>query len=625
MPTFSPGYVEPGTFVEVELQNVPQPVAPLFVTALIGTTSLDKPVTKSLVRNSVAGFNFSVNTDGTITTGVADADETDRRDILEAVAADVTSTDRIIDELGIEWLNGANEAWVSVTATAKDYIEWAANYTVTATSAPGGATAFVFAGEPGSGLPIEISRVTSEPSFTGSTAVTVVDGTHTLTVNRTVGVFTFQLDGTAAVTVTAGGEFNVPTVTPQFRIKVDIAALTAAIVAAGDVDGNYIDGNVVSTNGPTAGTTGSGVLAGTGTKYTSFYHKLKDATDLAAQRFDDIRSLQSFNGDVTSTSGTDALSFGAVPYFRQGGSTIVSVPLRDILIDPTNGFDLTVDAGYVSAVEEALTRLEDVSDVSCVIVLSPTETASAGNFRPGILNAVKSHVLTMSSVTNAKPRMALLGARAGTTTESVFTTAATTLHTNRVVYIAPATATITLNGVTKTANGSSIAAAISGILSNPAFNAGEPISGKAITAFDDVPDPFTRTQKNRIGGIFGTTIIEKQGGAPIIRHFLTTDQTSALTAEAKITRIEIDVRRSLKQSLDSTLINTRLLNGQTIGTAKSIIGLILGQKISDQVINEFNITKIAKNATEPRQLDVEVAIRPVFDLNWIFLKATFTV
>jgi len=90
-----------------------------------------------------------------------------------------------------------------------------------------------------------------------------------------------------------------------------------------------------------------------------------------------------------------------------------------------------------------------------------------------------------------------------------------------------------------------------------------------------------------------------------------------------VTRIEIDVRRTLKDALDKTLINTRLVNGSTIGTARSIIGLILSQKVNANIINAFQITKIAKNSVDPRQLDVELAIQPTFDLNYIFIRATF--
>lgn len=455
----------------------------------------------------------------------------------------------------------------------------------------------------------------------------------------------FYGDGTAkdfAVTAsqTANGgdiviEFNLknvesPTVNDFFKLRVnatDLLPLLDAITASPAATAiNYIN---VSVAGPAIGYDADTVDPGTpvigtgadtaGTRYTVEYRRIKTVADLEPLTFDNVRDLQDFHGAIDSSTGVDALSFGAVPYFRQGGGPVIAVPLRDNVIDPTSGFDLSVDAEYVSAVEEALEKLEDVEEVTMVIPLSPTET---GTFRPGILSNVKSHVLRMSTLTERKPRMAILGARANTTDQDVFINNAKALKSNRLIYVAPATATLTTSGVTKLCDGSTIAAAIAGVNSDPNVDAGAPLEVQ-ITAFDDIPDPFTRTQKNRIGEINGVTIIEKKSGTPKVRHFLTTDLTSSLTAEGKVTRIEIDVRRSLQTALDNILINTRFVDGQTIGTASSIIGLILNQKIESRIINDFRIDKAQRNAAEPRQLDVELSIRPVFNLNWIFIQATF--
>jgi len=359
-----------------------------------------------------------------------------------------------------------------------------------------------------------------------------------------------------------------------------------------------------------------------GVSYTLAYGKPKTSVDFDVRRWDDVNALQNFHGAIDASTGTDYLSLGAVPYFGAGGGPAFAVPLKDkaitgISTDP----DLTNDAGYVEAVRQALELLENNVEVACVIVLSPTEPAGNGNFRPDILNYVKSHCINMSSTSKRKPRMAVLGAVANETNETVFIGAAQALATNRVVYLAPATATLNAGGRTFTVDGSTLAAGLAGIMSRPDINAGEPISGKPFDMFSDVPDPFTETQKNRMAAA-GITVIERQNGATKVRHFLTTDPSDVLLSEAKVTRIEIDYRKTIVQALDAVMINTRF-TPTAIGTVKSIIGQISDSKVTAQIINDYRIVKVAVNSIEPRQLDVEIAIQPTLDLNWIFIQATF--
>jgi hypothetical protein len=48
-------------------------------------------------------------------------------------------------------------------------------------------------------------------------------------------------------------------------------------------------------------------------------------------------------------------------------------------------------------------------------------------------------------------------------------------------------------------------------------------------------------------------------------------------------------------------------------------------KKAAQIFTDYKITKLARNGTDPRQLDVEMAIMPVFPLTWIYINATFTI
>ena len=573
-------YLEPGTYVEVKNQVTPPALTPGFVTAIIGTTSTDKPVTKVLTRDT--------------TTLSA---KTLRRDTLDTT---VTSVESMVDEFGVTYIKDQDWSWLNVSSTA--YVSMGANFV--STNPISGVTFMPFDG----------------PSLNGGgvTPITSVDGTQTL-------VYTF-----AGNTLTWGGGAPLA------------LSLGSGVYELTDVATKKIRVSVETTQLPTSGTTTDAVTVSTlgplvGVDYTVSYHKAKTSTDLDPAIFDDLTSLQEFHGAVLDDSVTypevsnaEALSIGAEPYFAAGGGSVVVVPVRDKKIDAASGWDIynasasIANAAWVGAVVEALVKLEDEAAVSCVIVLSPTEKSSTtGNYREGIYSAVISHLNRMNSLTEGKPRMAILGARANTTNEKTYEESAAFGTNENIVYLAPATASKAISGYTKLLNGATIASGLAGICSTPDYNAGEPITGKPMTMFDSITDPFSgRLQRNRVAQA-GVTLIETQDSQPVVRHFLTTNQTSILTGEAKVTRIKIDTRRTIRQTLNATVINRRLVDGETIALVNSLIGMVLNQKIRDQVINAFNIKSVAVDPIDARQLNVKVEIKPTFDLNYILVEETF--
>jgi len=635
--TFAPGYVRPGTYVEVQYQQVPNAIVPPFVTALVGRTASYKPATTVLVRNAATSTGVYADSNNLITTAV-DADETIRRDLIDTyddVAVDsngdlvVTS---LLDSLGSGHIKGSSEEWVTyntgTSAADKVYVEWVAKYY----PAPSGANDEVFCGGMADGRFVSIAGVTQEDQEVQGTAfadqtteISAADGLHSLTLALAGTVYTLTWDAETPVTGLSTDTTVSEHVFSSIKVLIDGSKFPANL----GTGSTFYDAVTVSTAGPASGTgvtTGAYSVSTHGVEYTVYYGKPKGTDDFVVQRFDDLATLQNFHGAIVSTTGTDYLSLGATPYFQAGGGPVYAVPLRDkaitnISTDP----DLTNDSGYVEAVRQALVLLENEPSVSCVVVLSPSEVAGNGNFRPAILGLVKSHCINMSSVTNtAKDRMGILGGVANETNETVFISAAEALDINRMVYVCPATAALSAGGFTFVCDGSTISAGLAGILSNPGIDAGEPISGKPFDMFDSITDSFTETQKNRMAAA-GVCIIETVGGATSVRHFLSTDPSNPLLAEAKVTRIEIDVRRSLKTACDAVLINTRYVPGQTLGTLRTVVGNVLDTKRNANIIVDYKINKVAINPVEPRQLDVDVAIAPTFDNNWIYIKATFQV
>jgi hypothetical protein len=493
------------------------------------------------------------------------------------------------------------------------------------------ATDKLFAGAAGDdNTVIQLARGTADEQFATPASVTPT------TLSEGVGhVITLTFDGATTYTVTLDGGTPIVMVSPTAGTFVE-GALTGAGLFAGEIawarvnvdamsamitTGTTYTNNIqVITRGPRIGTAVTGVdQEAYGGVYAMEYNVKKTIADFVPALFDNHADVKTYHGAITDAMSTDYLSWGSKPYFDMGGNTVYIVPLKDYSILGTGYeiYDLSTDGGYQAAIEDALELLKDIPEVTCVLPLAPVEK----NYRPGIVNAVKNHVNQMSSTVNNKPRISILGARSGNTFESTIKDAVQYIKDRRFVYPSISTATKTIDSFTKTCNGATIASSIAGLLSS-GIDAGTPISGKTITAFDSITDPFTRTQKDRLGEVYGACVIENQGGVPTIVHFLSTDTTDTLTSEAKVAVIETDIRNTLTSALNKLIINTRF-TPQTIGTVSSLIGMLLAQKTTIGVIEDFKIVSVVRNTTEARQLDVKLQVLPMLDVNWLYIDMQF--
>lgn len=279
-----------------------------------------------------------------------------------------------------------------------------------------------------------------------------------------------------------------------------------------------------------------------------------------------------------------------------------------------NGFLYVVQAKEDTTTEftAALDRIKDVDNAYALVVLKGMTTGNA------LLATIKTHVDSQSSTLGRHERIALIGAPVNQVLFTTFSSVATGLNDPRVVYVSPGEVKREIDGVIRSLDGSYLAAAIAGIITNPVFDAGEPISGKPIAGFSDVVDPFLRSEKNSMAAN-GVLIIEKQGGIPTVRHALSTAPANIIDAEVKVTRIKDDIINTLRINLQRAFINTRNVGPETLSAVKAFIKLLLDSKTTQRVINSFESLDVSTNISDPRQIDVSFKIKPTFDINYIFV------
>jgi len=282
-------------------------------------------------------------------------------------------------------------------------------------------------------------------------------------------------------------------------------------------------------------------------------------------------------------------------------------------------FDLTDEAGLLTALQQVLAKLELLD----AWVIIPCFPAIIGGINASLVPVIDAHVAAMRDIATQKWRVALLGAQQGTDTgtnpETKYINTATAMGSNALGVVAPSTAVYTYNGLDFTLDGWSIAAAVAGVMTNPVYGAGEPIAGKNLVGFSSIKDVFNTTQKNTMGTA-GVLMIDNEIGVPAIIQDLTTDQSNAVNSQFKFTRAADYVAKSLRLILRKLYINTNNLGDATMSNIGSSIKMILQQMVWLHIINDFSDPQVAKNGSDPRQVDVVVSIQLVPDVTWIYVN-----
>ena len=176
---------------------------------------------------------------------------------------------------------------------------------------------------------------------------------------------------------------------------------------------------------------------------------------------------------------------------------------------------------------------------------------------------LKSHCESMSTPEARKEREFIMGdapadfatgghdAIGDTTTDPSYIYRATAYDTKRAIYIAPTKVYRTDgSGNTMHLDANYAACAMAGaILSKNNVRSNIPQTGKQLVGFTIENEKWTDTEKDYMGG-YGVCILESRANVVTVRHALTTDVSSAETAEDSVVQQENMVKRSLRTGLE---------------------------------------------------------------------------
>lgn len=616
MPSFTNFYVEPGVYIKV--QNVPAPnvTGNLFIPIFVGLGRKEYDITANITRG--------VTVEDLLT------------DESQVVVVDILS---VTDGNGKVYLKGSDYSLVQ--AGNAYYVNW--NLPVTLTS----------------------NAVTPDSFPVGSKDLKLT------------------IDGiTQDVVFPAGGPYTandiVGFINPLFAPAVPASAVAGQVVLTGT---NYIyieiSGSAIADFGWVAGQQVISYEPPAGEGYIAVYKRMKFSTEYIPKMFSGLSDVYAeygayaipndvADGTIDTPDAVNVLNDGLANFVNtvklgyyvkitdgtgkgqirvvtaiNSASQLVVAPNWTSPVDTSSVY--SVFDGPFSEISIAMTIAQAHGSIFWIGSQSEDDIVDDNNFRLAIDNTkelvsgfqgwdlvylkgvdvnesmvayIKNYIDQMNGVVTKQERKALFGVKASLPSYLDVVALTTGIKSSRIGVVANPFARINSLGQL---DGSYIASAIAGIECNPNYDSGEPISGKTLL-FDYIDDPFLRGEKRLMGGS-GAIVIEKQGTDYKILHYLSTKVDDVIDSELKIIKQIDDLKKTLRNTMEATLINIRITNGgkNIKAIANSFINLILSEKVNAGSIAGYKNVTIDFDPADPRQLDIGFEFLPTFDLNWIYI------
>jgi hypothetical protein len=325
--------------------------------------------------------------------------------------------------------------------------------------------------------------------------------------------------------------------------------------------------------------------------------------------------------DVTSqyiiTDVNDnSISMGMQVGFDTGASVFIGSQYADDIFNDTN-------------IKAAIDALEQ--DVSGLRPYTLVLMRGLGSTEVGPIAYLKQHCLTMSNVINNKWRQFCVGLAQGNEDYLDFIALGTGTDTDRGVILSNTSITRDFGFGVVQLDGSYFAAAHGGLICRNE-EASIPLLHRSISAAFDVArynDPFLEVEKNLMAAA-GITIYERQGVDLICRDALNTDMGTILSQETKLTRSKDYVSNFLTQALNASLVGQRFITSGSgreniLVQAKSLLDFLFADLLARGTITKVLNVSVKQDAIDPRQLDITADIYLTTDVKWVYILAGFGV
>lgn len=303
------------------------------------------------------------------------------------------------------------------------------------------------------------------------------------------------------------------------------------------------------------------------------------------------------------------ISLGAQLCFSSGARSIYTVQVKKAGSTPT-----------VDEYNEALNKIKTEAGVWRIIPM---------DLSTDIVNAVRSHVLTLSTVEERMERTALYSIPYSQSltppTEfagdngvlSVIGGFTSSIANKRIVVPYPDTASkILSDGVKRDLNGPYLMAALAGAEQAQAIY--KSMTRSSIGSFYELKGvKMTRTQKNQLAER-GVLVLEQESinGDVTVRHQLSTDMSTTQSREMSLLHIQDYCSKSLRKTLEQ-YIGRRNIDFDFIQMLKGSVENALSIFVKNNIIVSYEIGDIYQDEENPDAIIVGISVRPPYPCNYI--------
>lgn len=323
-----------------------------------------------------------------------------------------------------------------------------------------------------------------------------------------------------------------------------------------------------------------------------------------------------------------------------GGSLVLENGSPSVILVQASGSTYNY-AGYTAAID----KLKKKSNIEQIVILFPSGSVSRAQ-QETLLTYAISHIAQMNTV--GRERGLICGSPStyftsdgfdvigDTSTIPSYVYRATVLKNQNIVYVAPSRAQRTApDGVTMMElDGNFIAAAVAGVqCAQPKRST--PISGQVVAGLSIIDEKWSDNEIIQLGAA-GCLPVKSESGTSTIVDQLTTDPTSADTAEMSIISSKRLVERSLREGLHNVYTSKgKVISPTMVSSVEATVASILQSLINDGELYAYGqlndpstgetVINAKQNAQEPRQIDVTCSVKLLYPLKFINLSVSLFV
>lgn len=350
----------------------------------------------------------------------------------------------------------------------------------------------------------------------------------------------------------------------------------------------------------------------------------------------DLGTVESRYGASLTPDGTainSTLSYAASIAFENGASSVVCQPLftRGTPGDPSTPQHQPSDteAAAISSWGDTLYSLRDIEDINIVVPVVGQSAPNVGDATLlSIFQTVQDHIYFMkqqdqyivglfgedSSTNNAVAQKSAIQQHAGILRGRYGGDVA---EQSVLINVSKFTRSLPAYAQSITLGAQYAAAALSGMLaSRPVSSA---LTRKAVSGFISVADPRSMQEKNEDAAA-GLLVIESKGGAVIVRHSITLDQTNAARRELSVVRAKHRMIESVRDTLDRQVVGQIIADGNAPGIVRqTVIGVLELLRQSRDLV-DYTGVDARLLSLDPTTIQVRFSYRPSFPLNYVDIQ-----